>query len=42
MSEAQNEENRRRRAMTVRAVIYVAAAHVWAGLLILMFTLGRR
>ncbi|MFF1874258.1 DUF6126 family protein [Kitasatospora herbaricolor] len=39
---ARNDERSRRRAMTIRAVIYIAATHLWAGFMILVFTLGKR
>ncbi|MCX5212895.1 DUF6126 family protein [Kitasatospora sp. NBC_00240] len=39
--DARNDEKSRRRAMTIRAVIYIAATHLWAGFMILIFTLGK-
>ncbi len=41
MTDARADEKSRRRAMTIRAVIYIAATHVWAGFMILIFTLGK-
>lgn len=40
-AEATTDEKSKRKAMVVRAVIYIAATHVWAGFLILLFTLGK-
>ncbi|MFC8451696.1 DUF6126 family protein [Kitasatospora sp. NPDC057223] len=42
MTDARADERSRRRAMTIRAVIYIAATHVWAGFMILLFTLGKK
>lgn len=39
--DARNDERRRRKAMMIRAVIYIAATHLWAGFMILVFTLGK-
>ncbi|MFC9327875.1 DUF6126 family protein [Kitasatospora sp. NPDC057015] len=41
-TDARSDERSRRRAMMIRAVIYIAATHVWAGFMILVFTLGKR
>ncbi|WP_329495003.1 DUF6126 family protein [Kitasatospora herbaricolor] len=38
---ARNDEKSRRKAMMIRAVIYIAATHLWAGFMILVFTLGK-
>ncbi|MGK4584532.1 DUF6126 family protein [Kitasatospora sp. HPMI-4] len=42
MTDGRTEEKSRRRAMLTRAVIYIAATHIWAGFMILLFTLGKR
>lgn len=42
MSDATADEKIRRRRMMIRAVIYIAATHLWAGFMILLFTLGKR
>jgi len=42
MSNAKADEKSRRKSMMIRAVIYIAATHVWAGFMILLFTLGKR
>ncbi len=42
MTDATADEKSRRKQMTIRAVIYIAATHVWAGFMILIFTLGKR
>ncbi|MFC6599804.1 DUF6126 family protein [Kitasatospora paranensis] len=42
MSEAVRDEKSRRRAMMIRASIYVAGTHLFAGFVILLFTLGGR
>ena len=42
MSEAVRDERTRRRAMMVRASIYIAGTHLFAGFVILLFTLGGR
>ncbi|MFJ6212543.1 DUF6126 family protein [Streptomyces sp. NPDC092296] len=34
-------EQKKKRATTIRVLIYVAATHLWAGLLLLMFAVGR-
>ncbi|MDH6134700.1 hypothetical protein P3T37_004104 [Kitasatospora sp. MAA4] len=39
--QATKDEKSKRKAMLVRAVIYIAATHVWAAFLILLFTLGK-
>ncbi|MFE4601797.1 DUF6126 family protein [Kitasatospora indigofera] len=39
--DARNDEKRRRKAMMIRAVIYIAATHLWAGFMILVFSLGK-
>jgi hypothetical protein len=42
MSDAVRDEKARRRAMLVRALIYIAGTHLFAGFVILLFTLGHR
>ncbi|GAA2269581.1 MULTISPECIES: DUF6126 family protein [Kitasatospora] len=42
MTDAKAEEKSRRKAMLTRALIYIAATHIWAGFMILLFTLGKR
>ncbi|WP_354638829.1 DUF6126 family protein [Kitasatospora camelliae] len=42
MSEAVRDERSKRRAMLIRASIYIAGTHVFAGFVILLFTLGQR
>ncbi|GAA4986051.1 hypothetical protein GCM10025734_09890 [Kitasatospora paranensis] len=42
VSEAVRDEKSRRRAMMIRASIYVAGTHLFAGFVILLFTLGGR
>ncbi|MFF3596150.1 DUF6126 family protein [Kitasatospora indigofera] len=39
--DARDDEKRRRKAMMIRAVIYIAATHLWAGFMILVFSLGK-
>ncbi|WP_263101813.1 DUF6126 family protein [Kitasatospora sp. DSM 101779] len=39
---AGRDENARRKAMLVRATIYIAGTHLFAGFVILLFTLGHR
>ncbi|MDH6111969.1 hypothetical protein P3T36_006848 [Kitasatospora sp. MAP12-15] len=39
--QATKDEKSKRKAMLVRALIYIAATHVWAAFLILLFTLGK-
>ncbi|WP_371481501.1 DUF6126 family protein [Kitasatospora sp. NBC_00315] len=41
MSDATADEKSRRKQMMTRAVIYIAATHLWAGFMILIFTLGK-
>ncbi|GJF33479.1 hypothetical protein KNE206_61790 [Kitasatospora sp. NE20-6] len=42
MSEAVRDERTKRRAMMIRASIYIAGTHLFAGFVILLFTLGGR
>ncbi|MEU8928030.1 DUF6126 family protein [Kitasatospora sp. NPDC048545] len=42
MSSANNDERKRRKAMLVRASIYIAGTHLFAGFVILLFALGSR
>ncbi|WP_234443725.1 DUF6126 family protein [Streptomyces sp. NRRL B-24484] len=42
MSEAVRDERTRRRAMLIRATIYIAGTHLFAGFVILLFALGGR
>ncbi|MEV6208074.1 DUF6126 family protein [Kitasatospora sp. NPDC051914] len=42
MSEAVRDEKNKRRAMLIRASIYIAGTHLFAGFVILLFTLGGR
>ncbi|GAA1123138.1 MULTISPECIES: DUF6126 family protein [Kitasatospora] len=42
MSEAVRDEKTKRRAMLIRASIYIAGTHLFAGFVILLFTLGGR
>ncbi|WP_354645280.1 DUF6126 family protein [Kitasatospora camelliae] len=42
MSDATNDEKAKRRAMRIRATIYIAGTHLFAGFVILLFTLGHR
>ncbi|MFJ6378901.1 DUF6126 family protein [Kitasatospora sp. NPDC092039] len=37
-----NEEKRRRKAMLIRAGIYIFATHLFAGFVLLLFALGGR
>ncbi|GAA4841036.1 DUF6126 family protein [Kitasatospora sp. NPDC048365] len=41
-TDAVTEEKTRRRAMMVRATIYIAGTHLFAGFVILLFALGGR
>ncbi|MFI6850339.1 DUF6126 family protein [Kitasatospora sp. NBC_00085] len=42
MSSASSDEKKRRKAMLVRASIYIAGTHLFAGFVILLFALGNR
>ncbi|MER7578558.1 DUF6126 family protein [Kitasatospora sp. NPDC097691] len=42
MSDSTNEEKSRRKAMMVRAGIYIFATHLFAGFVLLLFALGGR
>ncbi|MEU9129433.1 DUF6126 family protein [Kitasatospora sp. NPDC048540] len=42
MSDAVHDEKTRRRAMMIRASIYIAGTHLFAGFVILLFALGGR
>ncbi|MEV4558685.1 DUF6126 family protein [Kitasatospora sp. NPDC049285] len=42
MSDAVRDERTRRRAMLVRALIYIAGTHLFAGFVVLLFALGNR
>ncbi|MEU6235434.1 DUF6126 family protein [Kitasatospora sp. NPDC047058] len=42
MADGNSDENSRRKAMLVRAGIYIFATHLFAGFVILLFTLGGR
>ncbi|BFV60609.1 hypothetical protein KCMC57_up57130 [Kitasatospora sp. CMC57] len=42
MSDAVRNEKAKRKAMLVRASIYVAGTHLFAGFVILLFALGNR
>ncbi|MEV0533616.1 DUF6126 family protein [Kitasatospora sp. NPDC050463] len=42
MSSAGDDEKKRRKAMVIRASIYVAGTHLFAGFVILLFALGNR
>ncbi|MFF2041397.1 DUF6126 family protein [Kitasatospora sp. NPDC058170] len=42
MTDGISDEKSRRRAMLVRAGIYIFATHLFAGFVILLFTLGDR
>jgi len=41
-SEAVRDEKAKRRQMLIRASIYIAGTHLFAGFVILLFALGRR
>ncbi|MFJ3788922.1 DUF6126 family protein [Kitasatospora sp. NPDC090091] len=41
-SDSTNEEKRRRKAMLIRAGIYIFATHLFAGFVLLLFALGDR
>ncbi|GAA2145429.1 hypothetical protein GCM10009760_34070 [Kitasatospora kazusensis] len=42
MSDATRDEKSKRKAMLVRASIYIAGTHLFAGFVILLFALGGR
>ncbi|GAA2747978.1 MULTISPECIES: DUF6126 family protein [Kitasatospora] len=42
MSDAGDDEKDRRRAMFIRASVYIAGTHLFAGFVILLFALGNR
>ncbi|MFJ6619585.1 DUF6126 family protein [Kitasatospora sp. NPDC091335] len=42
MSDAVSDEKAKRKAMLVRASIYIAGTHLFAGFVILLFALGNR
>jgi hypothetical protein len=42
MSDATRDEKARRKAMMIRASIYILGTHLFAGFVILLFTLGNR
>ncbi|MEV7214032.1 DUF6126 family protein [Kitasatospora cineracea] len=42
MSDAVRDEKSKRRAMIVRALIYIAGTHLFAGFVILLFAVGGR
>jgi len=42
MSDAVRDEKSKRKAMFVRASIYIAGTHFFAGFVILLFALGNR
>lgn len=42
MSDANADERSRRKAMLIRAGIYIFATHLFAGFVILLFSLGGR
>ncbi|MDY0812702.1 DUF6126 family protein [Kitasatospora purpeofusca] len=42
MSSAGRDEKQRRKAMLIRASIYIAGTHLFAGFVILLFALGNR
>lgn len=42
MSDAVRDEKARRKAMMIRATIYIAGTHLFAGFVILLFALGNR
>lgn len=41
-SEATRDEKSKRKAMLIRASIYIAGTHLFAGFVILLFALGNR
>ncbi|MFD9691563.1 DUF6126 family protein [Kitasatospora sp. NPDC059088] len=41
-ADSTGEEKRRRKAMLIRAGIYIFATHLFAGFVLLLFTLGDR
>ncbi|GAA1227750.1 hypothetical protein GCM10009665_17830 [Kitasatospora nipponensis] len=42
MSDAARDEKTKRRAMLIRAGVYIFATHFFAGFVILLFALGNR
>jgi hypothetical protein len=42
MSDAVRDEKAKRKAMLIRASIYIAGTHLFAGFVILLFALGNR
>ncbi|BAJ30379.1 MULTISPECIES: DUF6126 family protein [Kitasatospora] len=42
MSDAVRDEKGKRRAMVVRALVYIAGTHLFAGFVILLFAVGGR
>ncbi|MFB7124637.1 MULTISPECIES: DUF6126 family protein [Streptomycetaceae] len=42
MSSATGDEKKRRKAMLIRAGIYILGTHLFAGFVILLFALGNR
>ncbi|MFI6443456.1 DUF6126 family protein [Kitasatospora sp. NPDC050543] len=42
MSDATKDEKSRRKAMLIRASIYIAGTHLFAGFVILLFAVGNR
>jgi len=42
MSDATRDEKSKRKAMLIRASIYIAGTHLFAGFVILLFALGNR
>ncbi|GAA2752816.1 MULTISPECIES: DUF6126 family protein [Kitasatospora] len=41
-TDAVRDEKARRKAMLIRASIYIAGTHLFAGFVILLFTIGHR
>ncbi|MDH6126862.1 DUF6126 family protein [Kitasatospora sp. GP82] len=42
MSNAVSDEKSKRKAMIIRASVYIAGTHLFAGFVILLFALGNR
>ncbi|MEU6972038.1 DUF6126 family protein [Kitasatospora sp. NPDC101155] len=42
MSDSTNDEKSRRKAMLIRASVYILGTHLFAGFVILLFALGNR